>query len=65
MATDNRQRIAMSWARLWHSSSGHKPLSHTRANLRPWSRLPGNSSREIPRARTTTKPERAKYKESP
>eukprot|EP00959_Pyramimonas_sp_CCMP1952_P211728 4430787-Pyramimonas_sp.AAC.1 len=60
MATDNRQGIAMSWARLWHSSYGHKPLSHIDASLRPWSRLPGHSSREIPRARATTKPERAK-----
>eukprot|EP00959_Pyramimonas_sp_CCMP1952_P382828 8021706-Pyramimonas_sp.AAC.1 len=35
-------------------------LSHIDANLRPWSRLPGNSTRETPIARTTTKPERAK-----
>eukprot|EP00959_Pyramimonas_sp_CCMP1952_P130445 2727690-Pyramimonas_sp.AAC.1 len=62
MVTDNRQGIAMPSTRLWHRYSGPKPLSHFLVNLRPFSRLPGTCSSDIPGARTTTKPDRNKEK---
>eukprot|EP00959_Pyramimonas_sp_CCMP1952_P178446 3730071-Pyramimonas_sp.AAC.1 len=58
MATENRLGIAMLSIRLWHSSSGPKPLSHFLVNLRPLSRLPETSSRDIPGTPATAKPDR-------
>eukprot|EP00959_Pyramimonas_sp_CCMP1952_P016592 351927-Pyramimonas_sp.AAC.1 len=64
MATENRQGIAMPSIQLWHSSSGPKRLSHFLVNLRPLSRLPEASSRDIPGAPTTAKPDRNQEKGS-
>eukprot|EP00959_Pyramimonas_sp_CCMP1952_P110396 2309439-Pyramimonas_sp.AAC.1 len=64
MATENRQGIAMPSVRLWHNSSGPKPLSHFLVNLRPLSRLPETSSGDIPGAPATAKPDRNQKKGS-